>query len=329
MGCVWRGSAAGRCFLAAIAVFLSLGRATPQPTPPAAALTFEKDVLPILKDNCGQCHGPDLQTKQLNLSTLQGVMKGSESGPVVVPGKPEESLLYKMVHQGKMPPGNKKHLSDQDVAAIGSWIQAGAPSASHSGAVAPAEKVTQFEVLPVLALHCSACHGIRKQAAGLDLRSRASLLKGGKSGPAIVPGKPEESLLIKKVRAGAMPPKVGLLNAGVKPMSGPEDRQGGSLDRRRRPGSAAQAGWSRYSRRSAGQRGGPPVLGFPASDSAAGAGGPACGAGPQPDRRLPARTAGTGRAQLCPEPDRRVLIRRLAFDLTGLPPTVEEVRAFR
>ena len=64
------------------------------------------------------------------------------------------------------------------------------------GAERPA--VTQHDIAPLMMLRCTACHGPRKQEAKLDLRTRESMLRGGKSRPAIVPGKPEESLVLKK-----------------------------------------------------------------------------------------------------------------------------------
>src|SRR5205823_1954500 len=58
-----------------------------------------------------------------------------------------------------------------------------------------------------------------KQEGGLDARTRAALLKGGKTGPAMVLGKPEDSLVLKKIHAGAMPPNKRLIDASVKPMT--------------------------------------------------------------------------------------------------------------
>jgi len=60
--------------------------------------------------------------KELNLSTEETVLKGSESGPVVVPGNPDESVLFKKVQSGAMPMG-KPHLSDKDVETIRLWIK--------------------------------------------------------------------------------------------------------------------------------------------------------------------------------------------------------------
>ena len=179
---------------------------------------FDSDLLPVLQANCTQCHGPKIRTKDLNLSSYEGLIKGSESGPIVVPGKPDESRLYQVVHEGKMPIGKAK-LSDKDIAAIRTWIEAGAHS---SGRAKKQEALTQHDIVPIMLLRCTVCHGLRRQEGGLDLRSRASMLKGGKSGAAIVPGNPSASLVVKKIEAGDMPPKKGLLDAGVKPVTSGE-----------------------------------------------------------------------------------------------------------
>ena len=55
--------------------------------------------------------------------------------------------------------------------------------------------------------HCIVCHGKLKREAGLDLRTRASMLEGGKSGPALVPGSPEKSLVYTRIAADEMPPR--------------------------------------------------------------------------------------------------------------------------
>ena len=68
----------------------------------------------------------------------------------------------------------------------------------------------ESRVRPVLHDRCSECHGAEKQKGGLRLDSREGLLAGGDSGPALSPGKPAESLLIKAIRHEdkdlAMPP---------------------------------------------------------------------------------------------------------------------------
>ena len=68
--------------------------------------------------------------------------------------------------------------------------------------LAPADRADDFErhVRPMLVAHCLKCHGDAKPKGGLSLTSRAALLKGGDSGPAVVPGDPERSLLVRAVR---------------------------------------------------------------------------------------------------------------------------------
>src|SRR5262249_7717109 len=65
----------------------------------------------------------------------------------------------------------------------------------------------QFEkdVLPVLAARCLKCHGETRPKAGLDLRTRAGMLRGGESGPALVPGESARSLVFEMIRKGEMP----------------------------------------------------------------------------------------------------------------------------
>jgi cytochrome c553 len=88
------------------------------------------------------------------------------------------------------------------------------------GALGTADERVEFfetKVRPALLQHCGSCHGEKKQESGLRLDRKGSLFKGGDSGTAIVPGKPDESLLIKSVRYAGdyhMPPS-GKLPAAV------------------------------------------------------------------------------------------------------------------
>src|SRR5262245_6893299 len=62
------------------------------------------------------------------------------------------------------------------------------------------------DILPILQAKCMNCHGAEKQRAGLDLRGKAAILKGGESGPAISVGSAEKSELWIKIAADKMPP---------------------------------------------------------------------------------------------------------------------------
>src|SRR5437870_12033970 len=75
--------------------------------------------------------------------------------------------------------------------------------------VARTAEPPQFEshFATVVIKNCLACHGRDDPKGGLDLTRREGLLKGGRSGRAVVPGMPDESLLIERVTQGTMPPK--------------------------------------------------------------------------------------------------------------------------
>jgi len=82
---------------------------------------------------------------------------------------------------------------------------------SNRSTTAPARRVTEQEIFAnVFHTSCIACHGKLEKQAGLDLRTRESLLRGGKSGPALLPGKPSASLVYRRIHADEMPPKRSL-----------------------------------------------------------------------------------------------------------------------
>ncbi len=180
----------------------------------------------------------------------------------------------------------------------------------------PPEQSAFFEreIRPLLAAECYGCHGEKVRQGGLRLDSREALLKGGGRGPAVVPGDPAGSLLLKTLdHAGAlkMPPARKLAPAQV----------------------AALAAWVK--------QGAP----WPAAGTRS-PGDPRAHWAFQPVKRpaVPAvkdrawvRTpidafvlADLERRGLRPAPpaDRRTLLRRATFDMLGLPPTPEEVDAF-
>jgi len=89
-------------------------------------LTFEKDVRPIFKAYCLDCHGGDGTPKaKLDLRLKRFAESGGESGPAIVPGKPEESYLFERLQSGEMPPGEKK-VPAEKLALVERWIAQGA-----------------------------------------------------------------------------------------------------------------------------------------------------------------------------------------------------------
>ena len=95
---------------------------------PAALEFFEKEVRPVLATQCLSCHGAEKQKAELRLDSRAAAIQGGRSGPAVVPGKPDESLLVDAVNHGdivKMPPKTK--LPAKDIAALTKWVAMGAP----------------------------------------------------------------------------------------------------------------------------------------------------------------------------------------------------------
>src|SRR5687768_12842008 len=106
-----------------------------------AAQHFSERVQPLLESRCISCHGPDKIKGGLRMDSREALVKGGDSGPAIVPGKPADSLLLQAVLHSKkdleMPP--KEKLTTNDIAALRKWIEDGAPW--PKGTVASADTV--------------------------------------------------------------------------------------------------------------------------------------------------------------------------------------------
>lgn len=185
------------------------------------------------------------------------------------------------------------------------------------------EKFFEEQVRPILVDHCQKCHGANKQQADLRLDSREGAIKGGEHGPAIVPGDVEKSLLISAVRRTGdyeMPPDKPLSEAQVTALT--TWVQQGAIW----PGKAevivtptSAAGFERARREHWSfqpvRRPAVPTVKNPAWIST------------PLDAFILTRLESQG---LTPSPaaDKRTLLRRITFDLIGLPPTYAEVQGF-
>src|SRR4249919_159346 len=89
---------------------------------------FESSVRPVLAANCYDCH-VDQRMGGLRLDSRDGLLKGGRSGPAIVPGDPDKSLLIQAVRQTrdtlKMPKGGR--LKPAEIDALAEWVRAGAP----------------------------------------------------------------------------------------------------------------------------------------------------------------------------------------------------------
>ncbi len=94
---------------------------------------FQKDIAPILEFKCVECHRSGKEKGELRMDTKEWLLKGGDSGPSIVAGKPEESLVIDRVTLPEddvdvMPPeGEGELLSEKEVALLEKWIKAGAP----------------------------------------------------------------------------------------------------------------------------------------------------------------------------------------------------------
>lgn len=118
----------------------------------AADRFWTAHIAPLIKDHCAECHNSVRTKAGLDLTSLQTILRGGERGAAVIPGKPEESNLYKFLladADPHMPPGKRKALSSEEAELVKAWIakipvvtntttgMAAAPAPTASGAVEP------------------------------------------------------------------------------------------------------------------------------------------------------------------------------------------------
>ena len=190
--------------------------------------------------------------------------------------------------------------------------------------VLPQSKEDFFEtkVRPILATECFSCH-TDSQMGGLRMDSREALLKGGKTGPAIVPGEPDKSLLIQAVRhtGNLKMPKGGKLPQAQIDALVEWVKAGAVWPTAAQPAPVAKGGMVIDAARRA-------FWSFqPLRAVAAPAVKDSRWAKTEIDRFILARLEKDGLTPVAAA-DRRTLIRRATLDLTGLPPTAEEIEAF-
>ena len=173
----------------------------------------------------------------------------------------------------------------------------------------------------MLAKNCYGCHGPDQQQSGLRVDGRDALLKGGKRGPALVPGAPDQSLLVKAIRHDGLKMPVGsrLKDSEIAAFEEwirndapwPSAAISKTTSRKERYQHLAREHWAfqRVSTQT------PPSVSNPAWSKTA------------LDRFIFARLQQSGLSPSKPA-DKRILMRRLSYVLTGLPPTAEEVDQF-
>lgn len=297
---------------------------------------FESRVRPVLAGQCAECHRQGRTRGRLRVTSLDDLLKGGATGPAIVPGDPDASLLLQVVRHEiadlEMPQDAPK-LSDRDIEGIAAWIQEGAPwpeasptivfaAAEAGGGLSPAERVFVERVRPVLEQKCWSCH-TNDERGGLRLDSRDRILQGGGRGPAVVPGNPEQSLIITALRhtdADLQMPRnaaklsdreiegfIDWIQAGAEWA----EAEGPIAIPRRAIAEEERAFWSFQ------------PLADPEIPTPSGS----VWARTDIDRFILARHEAAG-VEAVGFADKRTLIRRATFDLIGLPPTPAEIDAF-
>lgn len=195
----------------------------PTNQPQTDGVSFKDDLAPWLVARCGNCH-INQNRGNFSMATFAQLRRGTPSGVVIFPGAARSSRLIEVLESGDMPRGGGQ-LATQQIEQLAEWINAGAqfdgpdPAAPIKdlvvavpgtgdamqlsvGRPSGSETVSfTSQIAPILLENCKGCHISGQRASGnLRMDRFADLLKGGDSGPLLVPGKPDESLIVQKIR---------------------------------------------------------------------------------------------------------------------------------
>jgi mono/diheme cytochrome c family protein len=189
--------------------------------------SFAKEVVPILVGKCGRCHVTG-NRGDFAMRDYTELMRGTTAGRVVLPGNGEGSRIYQVIEEGDMPRGGGR-VTDDELALLKKWIDEGArvdpqfrstslvvlnadndtakPAMPEPELVQATGKETvsfALDVAPVIVQNCGGCHVNAQNArGGLNLTMFQGWLRGGDSGNLFVPGNPDESLLVQKLKGTA------------------------------------------------------------------------------------------------------------------------------
>jgi hypothetical protein len=270
---------------------------------------FQADIQPILAKNCQGCHQGGAAPAGLKLDTGAAVLSGSISGKVIIPGNAAQSLLVQRITAKTgvgMPPSGP--LSDDQIALITAWV--------NQGAKIGASDLFTAKVEPIFASACYQCHSGNEPKGQLNLAIKSLALKGGVTGPVIIPGNSKDSRLIYRVMGAGVEHRMPLSGT---PLTGEQiatlrrwiDEGAKWPDTLSSERDATPKHWAYVK---------PERPALPAVKETAWIRNPI-------DRFVLARLEKEG-LKPSPEASKETLIRRLSLDLVGLPPTPAEVDAF-
>ena len=300
-----------------------------------APADLDRQAVALIEQSCRRCHNPEVSNSDLQLTSLNGALRGGKSGPALVPGDARASLMYRLVEAGEMPFLEPLPAAQRELLRL--WIDSGAgwpdpalpemPSdAIHSAIddmprrpVSPIHpgRPVDFEkdIFPIFEQRCHSCHGSGLQQAELRLDNRKVVFQGGISGPAVLPGDSAASLLFRRVTGTLeprMPPvgdsltdeEAGLIQAWID--------QGASWPEHVGVGDGVEVHWA-FTR--------PPKPELPTVGDDRWSRNPI-------DRFIRSRQRERG-LQAVSQADPRTLVRRAYYGLVGLPPSAEAIDGFQ
>jgi hypothetical protein len=308
------------------------------PVPATNRIDFVRDVQPIIERSCLKCHSGDRPKGKFAINTRDNALKGGGDQVDIIPGESGKSPLIhfvaRVIQDSEMPPtGKGDPLTGVQVGILRAWIDQGArwpvdlvlggpviarKSLSTNSLPPAAKRPVDFvkDIQPILAENCYVCHGPKQHESELRWDNKQIAMHGGEHGRVIIPGNSAASRMIQLV--GGLEPdlimpqkgtpltadQVGLLRAWIdQGANWPESASVKVVDPRDhwafkppiRPAvpTVKNKSWPRN-----------PIDNFVLA-------------------RLEAENL-----RPSPEADRSTLLRRLSLDLTGLPPTLDEINAF-
>ncbi|MBA4293143.1 hypothetical protein C0431_09240 [bacterium] len=266
------------------------------PAPIERPVDFVDEIMPIVKAKCLSCHGGTEAQGGLDLSSPRGWIKGGDSGALFDPGKPENShIIERLTTEDRvlLMPKDMPALPDEQIELFRTWILQGGNFNLRT---------FERDIKPLFVRRCSTCHEGDEPAAGLVLGSRESVLE------VVTPGDPENSILVRRLKGydglDQMPKGFKALEKSEIQMVEDWILQGAVQ------GKAPEIHWAYR-----------PVVkpSVPATDS---------GWVRNPiDAFILSRIQQEG-LEPSPTASREKLLRRLSQDLTGLPPSLEELDRF-
>lgn len=329
----------GLCFLLGVAVAFS-APVDPARLPAAATNTvdFVRDIQPIIEQSCLKCHSGERPKGKFSLATRAAALKGGSDQVDIISGESAKSPLIhfvaRVIQDSEMPPTDKgKPLTPAQVGLLRAWIDQGAqwPAdlvlgetqvASHElstnslppAATRPVDFVKDIQ--PIFAQNCLGCHGPKRQESQVRWDNKEIAFQGGERGVDIIPGKSAESRLIHLVggldpdsvmpkNGTPLPPaQIGLLRAWIDQGAVWPDSASAKVINPRNH-------WAFK----------PPIR--PAVPRVKNKKWPR-----NPIDNFVLAELEAKKLSPSPETDRRTFIRRVSLDLTGLPPTIEEIDNF-